>query len=211
MPNWCNNDLTLRHKDPAMLDRAQKALAEGRFLNEFIPCPPELHKYSAPEQDDARADAFTAKYGAPDWYSWQIKNWGTKWDVDADPEQIKRNWGTKWDVDADPEQIERAGDTLTVSFDSAWSPPIEAYNRLVEMGFEVQAYYNEFGMTFAGMYTGAGGDIYDDCVDYGSWTAEQVRQEIPLLDERFGISQWLEDSQEIDQAMAELRLGNPET
>ena len=180
MPNWCTNDLTLRHKDPAMLDRAQTALAEGKFLNEFIPCPPELHEYDAPEQDNARADEFTAKFGAPDWYSWQIKNWGTKWDVDAF-------------------QIERAGDTLTVSFDSAWAPPITAYNRLVEMGFEVQAYYNEFGMAFAGMYTGEGEDVYDDCVDYSSWTAEQVRQEIPLLDERFGISQWLEDSQEITE------------
>jgi hypothetical protein len=178
MPNWCNNDLTLRHKDPAMLDRVQKALAEGRLLQEFIPCPSELHEHTAPEQDDARADAFTVKYGAPDWYSWQIKN-----------------WGTKWDVQADPGQIERARDTLTVSFDSAWSPPIEAYNRLVEMGFNVQAYYNEPGMAFAGLYTGSGEDVYDDYVEYRGWSADQVREEIPDLDERFGISEWLEDSQ----------------
>ena len=42
MPNWCNNSITLRHADSAMVQRAQEALANGRLLQEFIPCPQDL-------------------------------------------------------------------------------------------------------------------------------------------------------------------------
>ncbi len=42
MPNWCNNNLTLQHEDPAMILRAKEALDRGEFLNEFIPVPEDL-------------------------------------------------------------------------------------------------------------------------------------------------------------------------
>jgi hypothetical protein len=32
MPNWCNNNLTLTHEDPAMIQRAYDALERGEFL-----------------------------------------------------------------------------------------------------------------------------------------------------------------------------------
>ena len=107
MPNWCSNDVTLRHKDPAMIERAVKAYQEGKFLNEFIPMPQELLE------------------GTGDgWYGWAVSNWGTKWDVGGRNEFIEQ-------PDAN---------TIELRFDSAWSPPIEAYNQLVEMGFEIEAF-----------------------------------------------------------------------
>ena len=42
MPNWCENKMTLRHTDPAMLKRARDAWMSGNFLNEFIPIPEDL-------------------------------------------------------------------------------------------------------------------------------------------------------------------------
>ena len=36
MPNWCNNTLELHHEDPAMIERAKKAFADGKLLNEFV-------------------------------------------------------------------------------------------------------------------------------------------------------------------------------
>ena len=57
MPNWCFNGVTLRHKDPAMIDRAQHS--EG-LLMEFLPTPKELLEGQG-------------------WYEWNISNWGTKW------------------------------------------------------------------------------------------------------------------------------------
>lgn len=159
MPNWCMNDLVLKHKDPAMIDRAVAALKEGKFLNEFIPMPPELLE-------------------SEEWYGWAVNNWGTKWDVDG--EVLERD---------DP-------NTLYTKFDSAWSPPIQAYGRLIELGFEIEAYYNEPGMAFCGSYTGAGDEEFDDYIEYSGWSADKVRTEIPELDERFCISEWLEECQE---------------
>jgi hypothetical protein len=34
MPNWCNNTIELAHEDPAMIERAAKAFADGTLLNE---------------------------------------------------------------------------------------------------------------------------------------------------------------------------------
>ena len=68
------------------------------------------------------------------WYDWNVANWGTKWDVSFD-------------------SIERVNpNTVQASFDSAWAPPTVAYERLIDLGFYVKAYYYEPGMCFAGMW-----------------------------------------------------------
>lgn len=59
MPNWCDNSVTLRHSDPAQVDRAEEAFKRGEFCREFVPLP-------------ANED---------DWYDFCVNNWGTKWDV----------------------------------------------------------------------------------------------------------------------------------
>ena len=62
MPNWCNNTLELHHEDPAMIERAKKAFADGKLLNEFVPVPESLHIVSgcvgakgSPEQNELEA------------------------------------------------------------------------------------------------------------------------------------------------------------
>ena len=67
------------------------------------------------------------------WYNWCVENWGTKWDFTCEDVVIE-------------------GDTISTFFDSAWSPPIGAYVKLEELGFVIEAYYNEPGMVFAGRY-----------------------------------------------------------
>ncbi len=42
MPNWCDNNVTLKHKDSAMIKRAYDAFGRNEFLNEFIPVPQDL-------------------------------------------------------------------------------------------------------------------------------------------------------------------------
>ena len=48
---------------------------------------------------------------------------------------------------------------MSVSFDTAWSPPLGLYERLKVLGYTVKAYYFEPGMQFAGEWTD-GEDVY---------------------------------------------------
>jgi hypothetical protein len=107
---------------------------------------------------------------AGEWdYDWSVANWGTKWDVGDD------NGIQTWD---DHE--------LVVYFDSAWSPPITAYEKLMELGFSVYATYYEPGCAFAGIYE----DGNDDHYDLSEMDSGDVQQQLPQeLDESFGISE----------------------
>ena len=181
MPNWCNNSITLRHKDSAMVTRAQEALAAGRLLQEFIPCPQDLIDTVSGFMGEDKREAHEAQmkrnielYGYKDWYDWNVANWGTKWDVGGDDGLTQR---------LDP-------NTLEASFDSAWAPPVNAYERLCALGFEIKAYYNEPGMCFCGVWEGNENENFDDYYEYSGETSETVRDAIGAeLDDYYNISE----------------------
>jgi hypothetical protein len=167
MPNWCGNTLTLTHEDPAMIRRAKAAFAEGCLLEEFIPVPAGLKGTTSPNRDGT-AEELREKYGYSDWYDFCVNEWGTKWDI-GDGNGIQT-----WD---DHE--------LVVYFDSAWSPPIAAYEKLQDLGFTVYATYYEPGCAFAGIYDECG----DNCYNLSEMSSDEVRDELPSeLDDAFGIS-----------------------
>ena len=184
MPNWCENTLTLRHTDSAMIQRARDAYVNGTFFNEFAPVPEDLQitagKLSDPilqEELEAKEQSNFEKYGYNNWYDWCFNEWGTKWDVGGDDSLI----------------VTHERGLLTVSFDSAWSPPIEFYRKLEDLGFDVEAYYHEGGMAFVGSYI-AGDDEY---IDYGGMSSDTVRSEIgETLDDMFCISETLANYEE---------------
>ena len=177
MPNWCNNNLTLQHEDPAMIKRAAEALDRGEFLQEFIPVPEDLKITAgflgdgdAQKALEAQTKANVEKYGYGNWYDYSVGEWGTKWDV-----------GDDGATDVHPD-----GKMLHTYFDSAWSPPVAAYEKLTELGFTVGAMYYEGGMSYAGVWE----DGVDDYYDLGGMNSTQVAEELPVeLDEAFGISE----------------------
>ena len=179
MPNWCNNTLVIKHQDPAMITRAMKAFVEGKFLNEFVPIPESLHIVSGrcgaddnPEQIalEAAQKSNIEQYGYKDWYDFSVNEWGTKWDV-GDSDGIN----------------EVTENSLTVYFDSAWAPPLAAYDKIAELGFEIEALYDEPGMAFCGRWTNASGDEY---FEYGGMSSDTAEQELPKeLNETFSIAE----------------------
>ena len=178
MPNWCNNHLTLTHEDPAMIKRAYDALERGEFLQEFIPVPEDLKITSGylgngPEQEELerKTKANVEKYGYGNWYDFCVGEWGTKWDT-----------GEQGNNDINPNDP----NMLTAGFDTAWAPPIAAYEKLVDLGFSVKAGYYEPGMAFAGLWE----DGDDDHYELGNMTSTEVAQQLPMgLDDLFGISE----------------------
>ena len=137
MPNWCYNNLDITATNDlqkAQLDKVSRAEPADGFIGMFMPLPEILKDTTSPTPaniDTVQQSTMIAQTGFDNWYDWQVANWGTKWD----PEIM--------DCDYD-------GETLSVSFDSAWSPPIAFYEWLVEQGYEVSANYHEPGMDFAG-------------------------------------------------------------
>jgi Ferredoxin-like domain in Api92-like protein len=187
MPNWCNNTLELTHKDPEMILRAKNAFEADGLLDEFIPIPYELKqglnfedykKQNREYQDelqDAREKLNMKYFGYKDWYDFSVANWGTKWDVHGEGRSATLN-----------------GNTLTLSFDSAWSPPIEAYKKLVEMGFEVSAMYYESGMCYCGEWSNDS-DSYIDIAGNSDW----VKKNVPsYIDDEFCISEGMAEYEE---------------
>ena len=187
MPNWCNNNLELRHENPEMIERATIAFKQGRLLEEFIPIPKSLHIVAGRVGDSQEQEALEAQeklneaqHGYKNWYDFCTNEWGTKWDVGGEDCYIDKT---------DPNSV-------NMGFDSAWAPPLAAYEKLLDQGFEVVAYYYEPGMCFAGIYDENGDDFYNI-----EGSSESVRENIPQrLDEMFNISEnmseWEEENAE---------------
>lgn len=62
MPNWCQNTVTFKHRNPDRIARLVNSFNDNELLSEFIPIP----------------------QGTEDAYTWCVENWGTKWDINND-------------------------------------------------------------------------------------------------------------------------------
>lgn len=150
-------------------------------------------KVDALEQELMKEDAQVFNHLNPrpaeheeDWYSWNCNNWGCKWDIT-------------------PMDWERDGDnTITMNFDSAWSPPIAMYEYLEsEQGWEVRALYHEPGMGFAGRFENG----YDEYFEL-DWTDRESVENLPedILD----FSNALEDLENYENEQLEEQLADLE-
>jgi hypothetical protein len=192
MPNWCNNTVELGHEDPTKLKEAVDAFNKGEFCNYAIPVPESLKivagRVGADDNpDQIKLEEDTARnlevHGFANWYDFCVARWSTKWDVGGD--------------DGYAQELNEGDTSITLSFDSAWSPPIGVYEALVEQGFTVKAYYYEPGMCYAGVWDNGDDNYYE----LGSMDSKQIREEIdPELDEVMGISEsvemWEEENKE---------------
>lgn len=190
MPNWCSNVVTLVHEDRKMISRAIKAAQKDALLNEFAPCPQALQDTTEGSYGDKLEQArLTAQrednrktYGYSSWYDFAIGEWGCKWDISNGSDDYK---------------IKKVDDrySVTLSFDTAWSPPINFYDKLLELEFSVDAMYYEPGVAFCGNYY----DGSDETYELSNLNSEDVREQIPTeIDEAFGISESMEEYEDQD-------------
>jgi hypothetical protein len=101
-------------------------------------------------------------------------------------------WGTKWEVSR-YNRIDLDNNVLALSFDSAWAPPIQVYEKLVEQGFGVKAFYFEPGINFAGIWEDGDDLEYDDAIE----SAKDGSMDGDLFEEMF-IQDYLDDMEEDD-------------
>jgi hypothetical protein len=180
MPNWVSNTLKLVHEDRTMISRVVKAAQKDALLNEFVPCPQALldttegsfgDKLEQARLNDLRENN-RRTYGYSSWYDFAIGEWGCKWDIS--------NGGNEY-------KIKKVDDgySVTLGFDTAWSPPINFYNKLIELEFKVEAMFYEPGAGFCGQYF----DGIEETYDLTDLTSEDAKAQLPAeLDDAFGIS-----------------------
>lgn len=92
---------------------------------------------------------FKQRFGADNWYDWNVNNWGTKWDADS-----------KNDSDSKTE--------LSYSFDTAWSPPDNWLKNVSAMfpKLEFTLNYEEGGVGFKGEAYAFEGNFSDNCEEW---------------------------------------------
>lgn len=158
MPNWCNNSITISgpiETIKTLWEQAtQDADDETGLLDAMHPMPKELHETTAPQDED-------------NWYNWRVNNWGTKWEISSEGLEF----------------IDNGDGTAHISgwFDSAWAPPIGAYENFAEMmdNCSIDASYYEPGMDFGGFWSTENGDEYFEGLQ------EMLEQDADTWDERF--------------------------
>ena len=153
-----------------------------------------LNNITVEHEDSSMVDRFENAYNSgntceeflplpdgEDWYDWQVNNWGTKWDIGAKGED-------------DGLKATRVGNQISASFDSAWSPPVGLYDKLVELGYNVRATYWEPGMSYCGIWDNG----VDNYIEYGG--TDKPQEDIPVaLWNEFNMDEFFElDAAEAD-------------
>ena len=171
MPNWCSNSLHIKGDQAQLRDFLERITVKGEdgateyeILPNLYPCPKELREATAghftaePNENWAKllaegdithewhdelvernrkgyaiAQENIAKYGYADWYGWCVDKWGTKWG------------------DCDTELLD-ASDTIDISFQSAWSPPVDGIVEISKLFPDLlfSMSWHEEGMDFYG-------------------------------------------------------------
>lgn len=166
MPNWCFNHVEVTapnlQRMQEFIDFCSKphiALWDGEKeetgvfwnfasptdLNTYFGISAEEHPYE--KSDDIMTNVLNSLTYDNDSYSWNVRNWGTKWDIDPVFDNIQ--------------EISDGTAFLNWNFDTAWSPPLEIYSLMAETfpDFEFEIEYFEPGLDFAGGLTLKNGEI----------------------------------------------------
>jgi hypothetical protein len=167
MPNWVENDLTITAKSKKAVADLQRfkelVYTKGKYkegdanvdcpldFEKIVPFPEEVYEEAKDREEieelrkngkKGEADKLEILYKLKehkefDWHSWNIINWGTKWN--------SRFWGS------DYPQVGK--NNLFYNFSTAWNPPFPiifvASKLFPNLNFKLK--YYEAGMGFCGM------------------------------------------------------------
>ena len=118
------------------------------------------------------------------WYEWNVANWGTKWDIgpinNLSYEKIDKEY------------------VIDITFDSAWSPPVEAMKKLFDLyqkrGLNLEMEYFEPGCAFLGKCSTTDGDFDDQYFDYSS--LKELKKYVKMLNHDLALNEidYMEES-----------------
>jgi hypothetical protein len=147
MPNWCYNSLTIEGSEELIADVKRilnrpfkqthdswNASSGKMELSDTIYSNPVFAFHNIynhiqdgvsdeeylKQSDFAKSTAEVLSFSGNNWYDWNVRNWGTKWDVAVrDNEEYPET-----------ELTDESETLLIYRFNTAWSPPTEAITKL---------------------------------------------------------------------------------
>jgi hypothetical protein len=142
MPNHVLNEIIFKNVNHDIQENILKKVLKNGRVDFTVLLPPPLNIWQGNyglEEEKA--------FGKKNWHDWNTENWGTKWNA----------------YGQDEKSIARTEDTLTLTFQTAWSPPrpwICALFNATEMPFEhnwidegdIHAYTAKFFFSGEGEY-----------------------------------------------------------
>lgn len=146
MPNVCVNELTItgpkkeldRFLEAAKGDPELYWSEETPFsLQSLVPLPDHIDIKDVDIPSDLALDER--------WYTWCMRNWGTKWDV-METYHFKRHTDRR----------------VLIAFGTALGPPIEAFTNKIALEFPTLTFtlrFEEEGMSISGECTWRGGQL----------------------------------------------------
>lgn len=214
MPNWCENELKVRGTKED-LEKFLNYGGNSKFtFGKYIPMPETYEKFDTTNKmlNRNNLDYSTKKpifnsdeeyetykkgyedavnyqretYGVVGWYEWRLENYGTRGDVN--------------DVEMVTEHISDDYESITMHFDTAWSPCINFVRNVSKMfpDLEFELTYIETGNFFCGIYTSyfSDGEQYEDneegepiLVRIDNWQ-EITEDEAHELESENGTDEW---------------------
>ena len=147
MPNWCYNSLTIEGSKELIADVKRilnrpfkqthdswNASSGKMELSDTIYSNPVFAFHNIynhiqdgvsdeeylKQSDFAKSTAEVLSFSGNNWYDWNVRNWGTKWDVAVSNDEKYPE--TEITIDSE--------DTLGYRFNTAWGPPTEAIVKL---------------------------------------------------------------------------------
>jgi len=168
MPNWCNNSVEMWGPQDK-IDAIVRA-ATGEMDSKDRDLPYGMLSYMVPVTEGS--DGITRS---------QTQAWGTKWDV-TDAEVVRYD------------ELDTGEASVILVFDTAWSPPIECFEKWFAENEDCNCIldYFEPGIAFVGRFTPDDGE---STWEYGAATADTVRDLVP---------DQIVDLWELDSMMAEM-------
>ena len=150
MPNWCNNSMTITSSES---DTTQEGIKRLRAKLLFI-------------EDDMKENP-KVWGGAYDYLVGREDDWD---EIDGWYEHNIRVYGSKWQKSAQEflEVLEDDDETITMNFDSAWSPVV-GFTKLLSSQYRlhIEHTYDETGDWYAGKIVVDDGIVLEDfCLDY---------------------------------------------
>jgi hypothetical protein len=149
MPNWCSNTITITgdKKTISGIRRLIESIKKADLINGEEPGVFFTLVGREPRITDAQ-------YNNGDWYNSNINYWGTKWDVSYD--DCNFNF---------------SDEEITMSPETAWSPPIEFCRAMVQeyKKIKIHIFYSEPGCDFSGesnIYLDEDGIVFVDDTEY---------------------------------------------